>query len=211
MILSAEIFSSRYKLLVQAIFDFRWAVVIAMFSTTCAVILLLVGMALDYRICAPHQSFNKKLVATNYFLGFGTFIFAYSGHAAFPTIIHDMHKPYHFTRSSIAAYASMILFYFKDFKDIFHLRLCDEQGINRFSNTIAVILVLYGPVCILGFLTYGNSLRDSVINSIQTVTLQQPANILIGIHCILTLTIIFNPLNQEVEERFNVPHSNISF
>lgn len=64
---------------------------------------------------------------------------------------------------------------------------------------------MYTPVCIVGFETYGDSLRDSVINSLQVSWIQQAVNLLITIHCILTLTIVFNPLNQEVEELLRVP------
>ncbi|KIH63508.1 hypothetical protein ANCDUO_06188 [Ancylostoma duodenale] len=66
--------------------------------------------------------------------------------------------------------------------------------------------VMYGPVCIMGYLTYHDSIRDSIIPSIQTVWIQQACNILITIHCILTLTIVFNPLNQEIEDLFGCPH-----
>lgn len=55
-------------------------------------------------------------------------------------------------------------------------------------------------------MTYGNSLRESILNSVQNTALQQGANILITLHCILTLTIVFNPLNQEAEEIFGIPH-----
>ena len=68
---------------------------------------------------------------------------------------------------------------------------------------------MYAPVCIMGFITYGDSLRDSVINSIQTQWIQQAVNLLITVHCILTLTIIFNPLNQEVEDLLNVPQRKL--
>lgn len=71
--------------------------------------------------------------------------------------------------------------------------------------------MLYTPVCILAYLTYGNSLRESVLNSIQNTTLQQGANILITLHCILTLAIVFNPLNQEAEEIFGIPHRSFLF
>lgn len=64
---------------------------------------------------------------------------------------------------------------------------------------------MYIPVCIMGYLVYGDSLRDSIIPSIQTVWIQQAINIMITVHCILTLTIVFNPLMQEVEELFHVP------
>ncbi|KIH42591.1 hypothetical protein ANCDUO_27424 [Ancylostoma duodenale] len=58
----------------------------------------------------------------------------------------------------------------------------------------------------MGYLTYHDAIRDSIIPSIQTVWIQQACNILITIHCILTLTIVFNPLNQEIEDLFGCPH-----
>lgn len=58
---------------------------------------------------------------------------------------------------------------------------------------------------LFGGLTYGDSLRSSVINSIQTVWIQQAINLMILAHCLLTFTLIINPLNQEIEEYFNVP------
>lgn len=39
----------------------------------------------------------------------------------------------------------------------------------------------------------------------QITGIQQAINILITVHCILTLTIVFNPLMQEVEEIAKVP------
>lgn len=154
--------------------DFWWAVVLAMITTTCALLLIVVGAAMDYPTCAPVRGTNTKFVASNYLLALGTYLFAYGGHAAFPTILHDMHKPYHFTRSVFFAFT--------------------------------VVFLLYTPVCILAYLTYGNSMQASIINSVQNTGLQQGANILITLHCILTLTIVFNPLNQEAEEIFGVPH-----
>ena len=64
---------------------------------------------------------------------------------------------------------------------------------------------MYIPVCLVGYLSYGDSLRDSVINSIQTKWIQQTINVTITLHLILSLTIVFNPLNQEVEEYFKIP------
>ncbi|KAE9552958.1 hypothetical protein FO519_003835 [Halicephalobus sp. NKZ332] len=152
--------------------DFWWAVVLAMFTTSAAVVLILVGSSLDFGTCHKHTAY-PDFKFTNVFLGLGTLLFAYGGHSAFPTIQHDMKIPSQFTRSAILAFA--ILFF------------------------------MYTPVCILGYYTYGNALRDSVINSLQKDWIQQAVNLLITIHCILTLTIVFNPLNQEVEEIFNVP------
>lgn len=57
----------------------------------------------------------------------------------------------------------------------------------------------------IGYLTYGDSLRDSVINSLQIKWIQQCVNIFITLHLVLTLTIVFNPINQEAEEILRVP------
>ncbi|KAK5971061.1 Amino acid transporter domain containing protein [Trichostrongylus colubriformis] len=65
---------------------------------------------------------------------------------------------------------------------------------------------MYGPIAILGYLTYHDSIRDSILPSIQTMWIQQACNALITVHCILTLTIILNPLNQDLEDLFHIPH-----
>uniref|UniRef100_A0A915Q0H5 Amino acid transporter transmembrane domain-containing protein n=1 Tax=Setaria digitata TaxID=48799 RepID=A0A915Q0H5_9BILA len=151
--------------------DFWWAIILAMITTALALIMVMIGAVMDYTTCSPERGFNDNVVPTNYFLALGTFLFSYGGHAAFPTILHDMRKPYHFTRSAVMAFA--------------------------------IVFILYTPVCVLGYMTYGNSLRESILNSVQNTALQQGANFLITLHCILTLTIVFNPLNQEAEEVFD--------
>jgi vesicular inhibitory amino acid transporter len=70
-----------------------------------------------------------------------------------------------------------------------------------------IVLALYLPITYLGYFTYGDSLQHSIINSIQSTSIQQAANFFIAIHCILTLTIVINPLNQEVEHKFKLPHA----
>ncbi|KAK6753934.1 hypothetical protein RB195_013118 [Necator americanus] len=152
--------------------DFWWAVVIAMITTSCAVVLIIIGSSLDYGLCSSYTgmpSYQPK----NFFLALGTLLFAYGGHSAFPTIQHDMKNPAEFTKSVVLAFT--------------------------------VMGVMYGPVCIMGYLTYHDTIRDSIIPSIQTVWIQQAINVLITIHCLLTLTIVFNPLNQEMEELLNCP------
>ncbi|CAD5221411.1 unnamed protein product [Bursaphelenchus okinawaensis] len=64
---------------------------------------------------------------------------------------------------------------------------------------------LYLPVSVISWYTYGDSVKDSIINSIQNKWLQVGINIMITLHCILTITIASNPLNQEAEETFKVP------
>ncbi|CAJ0590942.1 unnamed protein product [Cylicocyclus nassatus] len=153
--------------------DFWWAVVIAMITTSCAVVLILIGASLDYGLCSGYTGM-PEYKTKNFFLALGTLLFAYGGHPAFPTIQHDMKNPSEFTKSVILAFT--------------------------------IMGVMYAPVCIMGYLTYHDAIRDSIIPSIQTTWIQQAVNILITLHCLLTLTIVFNPLNQEIEDLFNCPH-----
>lgn len=68
-----------------------------------------------------------------------------------------------------------------------------------------IVTLLYGPMSLFGYLTYGSSLKESVINSIQTVWIQRCANLFIAVHCILTLTLNINPINQDVEQLLKLP------
>ncbi|KAI1717414.1 transmembrane amino acid transporter protein domain-containing protein [Ditylenchus destructor] len=77
----------------------------------------------------------------------------------------------------------------------------DKSSILAF--TIITVLNI-SAVCIGGW-TYGDSLRESVINSIQTFWIQQAINVMITAHCLLTVTLLINPLYQEAEELFKIP------
>uniref|UniRef100_A0A915DP05 Amino acid transporter transmembrane domain-containing protein n=1 Tax=Ditylenchus dipsaci TaxID=166011 RepID=A0A915DP05_9BILA len=145
----------------------------AMFTTSLAVILIILGAGMDYEYCKVENQAAPASFA-NFFLALGTFIFVYGGHASFPTIQHDMRRPHEFTKSSVLAFITVAL--------------------------------MYTPVSLMGYFAYGDSLRDSIINSLQSVWIQQTVNILITLHCLLTLCIIFSPLNQEAEELFDIPH-----
>jgi amino acid permease len=154
--------------------DFWPAVVLAMITTSCACVLIIVGSLSDASECKPYVEYGS-FDGNNFFLAFGTIMFAYGGHSAYPTIQHDMKKPNQFHMSSILAYT--------------------------------IINLMYVPTAVLGYLTYGDSLRDSVIPSIQIKWMQQTTNVLITLHVCLALTIMFNPINQEVEEVFNLPQT----
>ncbi|CAD5213192.1 unnamed protein product [Bursaphelenchus okinawaensis] len=153
--------------------DFWWAIVAGMMSTVVAVCLIMVGAKNDYEVCNPERH-EPTFNIFNLFVAFGTVVFTFGGHSAFPTIQHDMKRPSQFTKSSIVAFTT--------------------------------ICVFYAPVVIIAYLTYGDSLRDSIIPSIQTSWIQQAVNMMIAAHCILTLTLMINPLNQETEEFFDIPH-----
>uniref|UniRef100_A0A0K0EMI6 Aa_trans domain-containing protein n=1 Tax=Strongyloides stercoralis TaxID=6248 RepID=A0A0K0EMI6_STRER len=76
-----------------------------------------------------------------------------------------------------------------------------------FSSIIGfiVILLFYIPVEIVTYYTYGDSLRHSILDSIQTLWIQNVVNLCIGIHCILAFIINLNPLMLHIEELINIP------
>jgi hypothetical protein len=71
--------------------------------------------------------------------------------------------------------------------------------------------VLYVATGMSGGLAYGTSVLDSVVNSIQTKWIQQVANMVIVLHCLMTLPLYINTLNQEVEDAMGVPQGVILF
>ncbi|GMT26157.1 hypothetical protein PFISCL1PPCAC_17454 [Pristionchus fissidentatus] len=154
--------------------DFWWVIVLAMLTTSGAVALILVGAARDYSTCSTHNSL-PDLKPSNIFLALGTFLFSFCGHAAFPTIQHDMKTPTDFTKSTYLAFG--------------------------------ITTLMYVVTGVAGFLAYGDSLRSSVINSVQTIAIQQAINLLITVHLLLTLVMAFNPVSQELEDLFRVPHT----
>ncbi|PAV63001.1 hypothetical protein WR25_03892 [Diploscapter pachys] len=89
----------------------------------------------------------------------------------------------------------------------------DMENPREFSKSVLVgfvgVVLLYMPLSVLAYIVYGTSMHDSVIYSIQTPWLQLCANLMIAMHCILTLVIVINPLNQEIEHYLKVSHSKL--
>ena len=83
----------------------RLAAVVAVCTTSTAVVLICIGSLLDYGTCSPHHAMPDFHPA-NYFLAMGTLLFAYGGHPAFPTVQHNMRRPQDFNKSSLTAFAS---------------------------------------------------------------------------------------------------------
>ncbi|GMR62453.1 hypothetical protein PMAYCL1PPCAC_32648 [Pristionchus mayeri] len=152
--------------------DFWMVIVVAMMTTTGACALLMYGAYRDSPVCMPANEWpdfdQNRILQT-----FGTVMFAYGGHGAFPTIQHDMLEPHKFEKAVTGAFTGICL--------------------------------MYLPVSIVGALVYGSSLGEVVIFSIQDPNIQQVINMLITVHVFLALTIVFNPMNQEVELIFDVP------
>lgn len=64
-------------------------------------------------------------------------------------------------------------------------------------------------VVILGAITYGSQIEETIVKSINTLWISLTVDILIVTHCIFVFPFMINPLNQEIEELFNIPHSNL--
>jgi vesicular inhibitory amino acid transporter len=145
-------------------------------STTIAVIIMIIGMSMQY----TSEERKKETIHypaptfVNFILGYGTIMFAYSGQSAFPTIQHDMKRPDHFPKAIVRSY-SVIFFY-------------------------------YLPVSILGYIVYGSKLdMDNVLPLLPDGWIQQTVTILITLHVMFGFIIFINPINQEFESLFNIP------
>lgn len=81
---------------------FRWVVALAVLCTVIAIILIFVGVSLDFEACyseAYHPGISFKAILT-----LGIFLFAFNGHQVFPTIQNDMRKPADFKKSIIVGF-----------------------------------------------------------------------------------------------------------
>ncbi|VDK84805.1 unnamed protein product [Litomosoides sigmodontis] len=152
--------------------DFWFAVALSLFCTVAAVVLILIGVALDHSSCKPSALYKPPTLHSLYSLG--TFVFAYSGHHVFPTIQHDMREPKEFTKSILLGFI--------------------WTG------------CLYIPLSVYSYAVYGQSMRDSVIDSLQTTWIRHAADLAVGFHCVLTIILTINPINQQLEDIFQIPH-----
>ncbi|CAG2055721.1 unnamed protein product [Timema podura] len=71
---------------------------------------------------------------------------------------------------------------------------------------VEVILALYLPVSAGGYFVYGEDVDPNIVLSLSRTTLVVLANMMMGIHLVLAFLIVINPVCQELEEIFQVPH-----
>ncbi|CAI5437806.1 unnamed protein product [Caenorhabditis angaria] len=159
--------------LLQSPMDFWQLAVISAVSSTVAAGFIIFGSVHDMPVCAPVAEM-PRFQFSSFSLSYGTIVFAFGGHGAFPTIQHDMKKPQQFNYSVISSYI--------------------------------LITIVYLAVGITGLISYGDSMIDTVIQSIQIQWVGQVVNILITAHILPTIIIVLSPMSQQVEEWIKIPN-----
>ncbi|EGT31378.1 hypothetical protein CAEBREN_28936 [Caenorhabditis brenneri] len=96
--------------LLQSPMDFWQLAVISALSSTVAAGLIVFGASWDMPNCAPYRKM-PSLEAKQFTLAYGTIVFAFGGHGAFPTIQHDMANPGQFNKSVISSYILITIVY----------------------------------------------------------------------------------------------------
>ncbi|KAE9419889.1 hypothetical protein Angca_003292 [Angiostrongylus cantonensis] len=88
-----------------------WHAAVGAAASSClAAVLFIIGAIHDSPACSQvvtYPEFSLK----NFFLAYGTIAFAYGGHGAFPTIQHDMTKPFRFNRAVWTSYILILIVY----------------------------------------------------------------------------------------------------
>uniref|UniRef100_A0A1I7VLZ3 Aa_trans domain-containing protein n=1 Tax=Loa loa TaxID=7209 RepID=A0A1I7VLZ3_LOALO len=150
----------------------EWAILIAVLCTVITIVMIFVGISLDFHDCY-HEAYYSD-ISIDAILSLGIFLFAFNGHQVFPTVQNDMRNPPDFKKSVLVGFVFVGL--------------------------------LYMPLSAYAFLVYGNSMSNSVIDSVQTTWIRYVADLSIAVHCILAIIITVNPVNLQLEDTFNVPH-----
>ena len=70
------------------------------------------------------------------------------------------------------------------------------------------MLIFYLPVAIGGFLVYGKTTQNNIIDNLDENWLKTTILVLITLHLLSAFNIILNPVFQGVENAFNAPASN---
>lgn len=151
-----------------------WVVGIgALLTTAFACVFIFAQMVMDGLSNTEPVQF-KTHGFRNFFLSFGTILFAFGGASTFPTIQNDMSEKQQFSKSILIGFST--------------------------------IMALYLPVAVGGYFIYGEAVDPNIILSLGHSSLVSTANVLMAIHLVLAFLIVINPVCQELEEIFQVPH-----
>ncbi|XP_041453350.1 amino acid transporter AVT1D-like [Lytechinus variegatus] len=153
-----------------------WPVAIgAMAATSIACILLFIQIMTEIHDYPDTTHTSPSFVS--FFVAFGTIIFAFGGHAAFPTIQHDMREPKSFPKSIALAYSIIVMMYFP---------------------VAAAGYFVYGDL----FITMNT---DYILDVIYKGVIHKIVTTMILLHLVLGFVIVINPFCQQIEEALHIP------
>lgn len=86
----------------------------------------------------------------------------------------------------------------------------DMNNRKKFTKSVyaafVVILVLYLPIAVGAYFVYGEHTNANIILSLNGGIVVTLANVFLVIHLVLAFLIVINPVAQEIENIFDVPH-----
>ncbi|EDV26356.1 uncharacterized protein TRIADDRAFT_22725 [Trichoplax adhaerens] len=160
--------------------DFWFIGILSAACTITAVILIFINLMLIAPAPQDLASVPQAPVTfTSFFFAFGAILFAYGGHAAFPTVQHDMREPSKFKQSILISYTTVNCLYLP-------IAIAGFLIFGRNAETADILLTLK------------KSGRGGAILAI--------AEVLITLHALFGFIIVQNPLAQEIENIFKVPN-----
>lgn len=155
--------------------DFWPVAIAAMAATSIACFLLFIQILTEIDDYPDTKHTSPSFIS--FFVAFGTIIFAFGGHAAFPTIQHDMRDPKLFPKSISIAYSIIVLMYFP---------------------VAAAGYFVYGDL----FITENT---DYILDIIYKGVIHKIVTVMILLHLVFGFVIVINPLCQQIEEALHIP------
>lgn len=151
----------------------------ATLATAVACVLLVIKVAMEDGAWDPVLHSTTEFEP--FFMAFGTIVFAFGGHPAFPTFQTDMKKPGDFKWAVLLGYLVVMVMYLPISSVAYFI-----YGKNVQSNIL---------------LTKSRDVDNKEVSDV----INQVVEVLITIHLILGLLIVINPFCQELESYARVP------
>ena len=87
---------------------------------------------------------------------------------------------------------------------------CDMRKQSQFNSSIVlacfIILLMYLPVSILGFVAFGDDVQTNVLMNLSSTSgVTKCVAALTASHLLFSFIIVLNPVSQQLEEWLNVP------
>ncbi|CAH2000369.1 unnamed protein product [Acanthoscelides obtectus] len=85
----------------------------------------------------------------------------------------------------------------------------DMEDKTQFPKSVSIafgiIMVIYFPIAVAGFFTYGEDVHPNVTLSLTKTLIVDIGNILIAMHLVFAFLIVMNTVVQDIEELFKIP------